>query len=329
MSWANVLRGVAYGDAWGAGHEFWPYDRITSAYGARGPEFPTNATITDDTQMTLALADALHATEGWHIAGVQDEISTQFLRWLDDPDNTADRAPGSTCLSSLEHLEQGDPWYAATSEQSKGCGTVMRTAASAFLPEDAWRPVTAFASAITHGHPTATVAALVTARIIREGKTLTPGLLIEAALDFACDASTYFGVAEVLSPYLDFHDTCWDEYFNLGRDEFISALTKAQAAKVHLVEAPWVRDICSGVGEGWIAEETVAVALLAADLFPNDPQEALRRAATTGGDSDSIAAVAGAFLGAVHDTPWPEGWLDCLEPRYREHITLASAYWEN
>jgi ADP-ribosylglycohydrolase len=45
-----------------------------------------------------------------------------------------------------------------------------------------------------------------------------------------------------------------------------------------------------------------------------DPHTALRRAATTSGDSDSIAALAGAFGGAAYGVDaFPAGWRERIE----------------
>jgi ADP-ribosylglycohydrolase len=48
------------------------------------------------------------------------------------------------------------------------------------------------------------------------------------------------------------------------------------------------------------------------------PEEALIAAASGGGDTDSIASIAGSLLGASFGTAWiPERWLSCLEGRER------------
>src|SRR5688500_12504896 len=58
----GTLFGLAFGDALGAPTEFMSYDAIIERYGPRGPhELPARALVTDDTQMTLAVADALLA----------------------------------------------------------------------------------------------------------------------------------------------------------------------------------------------------------------------------------------------------------------------------
>jgi ADP-ribosylglycohydrolase len=73
-------------------------------------------------------------------------------------------------------------------------------------------------------------------------------------------------------------------------------------------------DPCDYTGEGWIAEEALATALLCFLLFRDDPHAALRRAARTRGDSDSIAALAGAFAGAALGVEaFPSGWRERIE----------------
>ena len=57
---AAILFGLALGDALGAPVEFLTLPQIYAAYGARGiQEPPTPALYTDDTQMSLALAQGL------------------------------------------------------------------------------------------------------------------------------------------------------------------------------------------------------------------------------------------------------------------------------
>jgi ADP-ribosyl-[dinitrogen reductase] hydrolase len=49
-----------------------------------------------------------------------------------------------------------------------------------------------------------------------------------------------------------------------------------------------------------------------------EPEEALIFAASSGGDTDSIASMVGALFGASRGTSWiPERWLSCLEDKER------------
>jgi ADP-ribosylglycohydrolase len=54
-------------------------------------------------------------------------------------------------------------------------------------------------------------------------------------------------------------------------------------------------------------------------MFSDQPEEVIRRAAFSSGDSDSIACIAGAFAGAYHGIDrWPAEWVERIE--YRERI---------
>lgn len=76
-------------------------------------------------------------------------------------------------------------------------------------------------------------------------------------------------------------------------------------------------DPCRLTGAGWIAEEAFATGLLCFLLYPDDPVAAIRRAAVTSGDSDSIACLTGAFAGAhLGLEAWPVEWIGRIE--YRE-----------
>ena len=58
----------------------------------------------------------------------------------------------------------------------------------------------------------------------------------------------------------------------------------------------------STLGEGWIAEEALAIAVYCALAYPKPDQilDALSLAVTHSGDSDSTGAICGNILGALH-----------------------------
>ena len=94
-----------------------------------------------------------------------------------------------------------------------------------------------------------------------------------------------------------------EEFIARGWDECLGALDRLDAALAH---PDWGTDPCLATGDGWVAEEALATSLLCFVLYPNDPVAAVRRAALTRGDSDSIACLAGAFAGAYSGLgAWP------------------------
>ncbi len=66
--------------------------------------------------------------------------------------------------------------------------------------------------------------------------------------------------------------------------------------------------------------ETVPTCLLILMRYAHDPEQAMIRAVNDTRDNDTIAAIVGAFLGALHGTGFlPGHWIDGLAGRTREH----------
>src|SRR5207249_1326582 len=83
-------------------------------------------------------------------------------------------------------------------------------------------------------------------------------------------------------------------------------------------------ELTAQLGEGWVAEEALAVGLYAvlataaAAETPLDPTAHFRQAVAVAlnhsGDSDSVASIAGNILGAFHgEGALPSDWLEALE----------------
>ena len=68
------------------------------------------------------------------------------------------------------------------------------------------------------------------------------------------------------------------------------------------------------LGQGWVAEETLAIAIYCALKYPTDLEKALIAAVNHNGDSDSTGAVTGNILGAsIGYKNIPQKFLDNLE----------------
>lgn len=326
-SWEGSLFGAAFGDAWGYPVEFDSWDAIVRRFGVAGPQFPDDEEfVSDDTQMLLALAEALHHSAGGDIPSVQRAIRASYDSWLDDPDNN--RSPGMTCLQALraQRSLRLDEWARGSVVDSKGCGANMRVAAAAFLPSELLAPVAAWQAALTHGHPTALAASVATAAVILAAAkgVAQPGVLLTWGLEhaWAGETSPHPWAAEWLGPLTTSIGVDAGAYLREGYAELATALAQAQAG----LRAQDPFDPCVYGGWGWTAEEALATALLCADRS-DGPVDGLRRAVVTGGDSDSIACIAGAVLGAAHGPgAWPTRWRSALEPRYQRWIALAGTY---
>lgn len=341
FAWASTLHGVAYGDAHGYPTEFASYQGLVDQHGPEGPDAPDQLVVSDDTQMTLALARALTRADLADHDSIRDFILVEYLSWLVDPDN--DRAPGGTCLQALRSLKDltfgpswddraGLPpdWATANIADSKGCGANMRVAPAAFLPDNLWEPVAAFQASLTHGHPTGVTAAITTAYTIRAAGSGTPaaGLLTDTRRFVAArlaDTEAPVWAAEWL-PGVAEHAGYADltSYLHAGWVEVAGTLDRAASSVDAFRYDPWDGDVCDAGGDGWVADEALATALVCVSLFPDDPEQVIRRSAVTGGDSDSISAIAGAIIGATDPDAWDADWTGRLEPRYAHALATLS-----
>ncbi len=134
---SGCLFGLALGDALGAETEFLhSVDEITRRFPPDGPQEPPGdpMRVTDDTQMALAVGEALRQAERRiRPPRLEEPLRQAFVAWTDSPDN--DRSPGMTCLTACARLNMGLPWTQATVANSKGCGANMRVAPVGLLPD--------------------------------------------------------------------------------------------------------------------------------------------------------------------------------------------------
>ncbi|GLZ34191.1 hypothetical protein Lesp02_63780 [Lentzea sp. NBRC 105346] len=301
-------------------------DEIVARYGPEGPRKLDGdpALITDDTQMTLAVARALRDVPP-EPDRVEQALRQHFVEWWASPDNN--RAPGMTCLAACEKLADGLPWIQSTGTSSKGCGANMRVAPVGLLTriDDAVRAGLAqLQSALTHGHPTALAASELTAFAIH---WLRGGMPVDDVLDAlrqrcADQRTTYHSewLGELWQrPGVD--DPA--DFIARGWDECLGALDAVVAADPDPAVDP-----CLATGEGWIAEEALATALHCFLMFRDDDVVAmLGRAATTSCDSDSIACLAGAFAGAAYGADaWPEEWVERIE--HGDELVAFGRLWD-
>ncbi|MEM9955714.1 MAG: ADP-ribosylglycohydrolase family protein [Chloroflexota bacterium] len=321
----GCLFGTALGDALGAKTEFLRYDAILEKYGEHGIQDLEDdpALVTDDTQMMIAVANALiEAPRPYQLETLEPILRKHFVAWRNDPKNN--RAPGLTCLGSSDRLMLGDDWTKATNIGSKGCGANMRVQPVGLLPyDDKTRAgIAQFQAGMTHGHPTALASADITAWVIHE-------LLENASIADLVERCQYYAQSQrqtYRENWLgdlhkrDMMSLDGAEFIERGWDEVIDILKKVESAVKH---PNCKEDPCLATGKGWIAEEAFATALYCFLLYPDEPMKAIRRGANSGGDSDSIACIAGAFAGAYHGIEaWNRDWLDRIE--YHDELQSLS-----
>lgn len=285
----GIIYGLAIGDALGYPTEFLSLPGIKSKYGPKGIEdLPAPAFFSDDTQMTIAITEALIEAGHRDVEALMESVKKHFIIWLHSPENN--RAPGRTCLQGVRNLEDGLHWTKSGIARSKGCGSAMRAATIGYYYQDDSEKLKEIAHATgicTHGHPTADAACIATAylvKLILDGEQSEK--LTSKVLEFAGGIS----------------------------DEFDEAILKVD----NCVGWSDEEEALKYLGEGWIGEEAVALALYCFLRYPNDYKAMVLRGANTNGDSDSIACIAGAFGGAfvgafVGNEGIPPQWLKKIE----------------
>lgn len=292
----NTLVGLAVGDALGMPTQSMSRSAIAERYGAIdglrdavadqpiAPGMPAGS-ITDDTEQALLLADLLISGDG----GIDAlALAAALQRWEDDM-----RARGSLDLlgpstkAALRALAEGVP-----PEESGRFGTT-NGAAMRIAP---------IGIAVPSGDPDA-----LTELVLEASRpTHNTGLALSAAA----------AVAGVVSAGVDGADLPRAIDYGLGLADRAARLGHWSAGASVPAKARWALSestrldddatldfIVDVIGTSVSSQESVVAAIVLARRFADRPFRALCAAASAGGDTDTVAAIAGAMLGATSDLP--------------------------
>ena len=332
----GALIGGAIGDALGYPVEFLTLDMIVGKYGERGitayelDRASGKALISDDTQMTLFTANGIlfgetrgrmrgigAAPHDYVAMAYQDWLTTQYadyrtgsqtkrydcgrgVSWLlDVPELYSRRAPGNTCISALSEARESrnvSDYIEKPRNNSKGCGGIMRVAPlgihDANTPIDWLDQEGAYLSAITHGHPLGYLPAAVLTHILN--RIVYPREKQMTLLEIIDEAK------ETTRRLFDGTDYL---------DNLCAIIDKAvRLTANHDTD----RNNIKRLGGGWVAEETLAIAIYCALRYEHDFSAGIIAAVNHDGDSDSTGAVTGNILGAINgydsiETKWKTG----------------------
>ena len=274
----GVLVGTAVGDALGApveGHLHVPRDYLESLV-----DDPPNLTYTDDTVMTVGVAESLVACgrfEGAHMAQT----------FADRYDREPWRGYGAGPPQVFARLARGIAWDEAArslfgGEGSYGNGAAMRVAPVALYAYPSQHKAAEIAhhtALITHTHPEgidgAVMQAVAVTALLRQTSTDDPSEITSVLLSHARTS--------VFRNKLMFIDR-------------------------HIGDRP-LDEIADVLGTGIAAHTSVPTALACFLAHPDDFADAVTAAISLGGDTDTIAAMTGALAGAYHGySAIPEPW---------------------
>lgn len=258
------------------------------------------ALLSDDKQMTLyTIEGIIEATKNcrplmtticnayiaWHGPQMGREVWINYDSKLAEIEELNQRrAPGSTCLTALDEIYMGQN----TGNESKGCGGIMRIAPIGIYGaindwglEKTGR-MDGEAAELTHKHKMSTIASAAHAMIIQSC------ILTEDAIT----AETFKLLIETVLNKLP------NMYPGESLlEDFIWLIQTAISLESNPLQ-DW-EIIESRLGGGWIAEETLAIAIFSVLRHLSDFKGCMISAVNHGGDSDYTGAVAGNIIGAI------------------------------
>lgn len=301
----GMMLGLAIGDALGITTESWLPSQRRATYGEIRNYIPNkyvDAPIgfpSDDSQLAFWTLEQILADDGFRPEHVADCFCTRHIFGL-----------GSAVREFLRNRKSGHPWQRCGAK-SAGNGALMRIA-PVLIPHlknpssDLWADA-ALSAMITHNDAGSTAACV--AFVVMLWKLL--------AMDTAPDPywwpRTYVSIAKDLEgdsmyrprggDYLDYEGPIW---------RFVSD----KLLDVAWREWPSVLDLCNSWHSGAFLLETVPSVLYILMRHGNDPEEAIVRAVNDTKDNDTIAAIVGAAVGALHGkAKLPARWIKSLSGR--------------
>ena len=317
LVYQNKIRGCmlggAAGDALGYPVEFMSLDAIRSMYGPKGigaywmDPRRKEALISDDTQMALFTASAvlcgqtrtkLGATvmsDSWYAyQAYLDWLATQVKEpsadytvrlsgLVDEPKLWDRRAPGNTCLDALSSGACGS--VGNPINNSKGCGGLMRVAPVALGVRGQYPSIEyldrlgAEIAAITHGHSLGYMPAAMLVHIIH--RAVYGGCVYGDSLRAI--------VNEALETVMEM----------FSQEEHLPVLVDIMQRAMKLAKnADSDEENIHRLGQGWVAEEALAIAVYCSLRYENNFSAGIIAAVNHDGDSDSTGAITGNILGA-------------------------------
>lgn len=319
----SLVFGVATGDALGCPVQFFKREQVKSfnikGMAAHGTYNKEAGTWTDDTSMTLALADSLAHTEKIDY----DDIMQRFYAWMYKNEYTpAGKAfdLGRTCMHAIRKFSWGNKPLecGGKGENQNGNGSLMRISPLLFyidkhfgknafasdspVAEEAFQ-VVHNVSRLTHAHPIALLGCDIYIALLQEllGGT-EKSKLIQAVFP---------KIQAFVNTHADF-SSAFSKYERLFRQDF-AALSEEQISST-----------------GYVVDTLEAA--LWSFLTTDSYRECLLKVINLGGDTDSIGAVAGAVAGLYYrddsDRKIPDEWISVLQNRELiDRIVEALSEW--
>ncbi|WP_435125525.1 ADP-ribosylglycohydrolase family protein [Halobaculum sp. D14] len=285
---AGCLLGLACGDALGRPVEFRTQSSVAAEHGrvtemlGDGTHGQPAGTVTDDTELALCIARSLAENGGFDGA----DVARRFVDWLDgDPFDV-----GGMTADALGRIRDGADWRDAGDAvwadrpegQNAGNGSLMRCAPYAVAFRSDRRRLAeaaAASSAITHADPRCVESCVALTAVVADLLSgAAPAAALGTALSLAADRDAPTEIRDALA----------------AADDPAAVSLDNSGYVVHTLE--------TALHDGLTADSA---------------EDAIARAASRGGDADTVAAVAGAVAGARFGA-------DALPPRWLNELGVEA-----
>lgn len=289
----GALVGLGLGNALGRPVDGWSAEAIVRRLGdlTRYPTRPNPrwllpaGQLGDQAQLAILTAASIEADGALDPAG----LGRRLAGWL-----PVARTPDDTTRQAISALRNGAPWMGAGVESPDAGGVIRAVPVGLAFPADGdgLRQAAALAAVVTHRSGTAVAASTVTAAVV-------------AHLVGAADPS---GVPEAIDQVLE---GVPDPAVDLGGP--VATLRDRLTLALDLVGTE-PETALGRIGTGRSALQALPAALWAVLSFPEDPMAAIRATVQGGGATGIVAALTGAFAGALHgSTALPDDLVEELE----------------
>ena len=301
---AGMLLGIAIGDALGVTTESQLPQTRRRRYGELRDYIPTRYSAqprgfpSDDTQLSFWTLEQMIADNGF----IPDHVARRFC-------SGRIYGIGQTLRRFLRHYKAGRPWYRC-GPASAGNGALMRIA-PVLIPHlrhggtDLWADV-ALAAMLTHNDRASSSASIAFVAMLWElldmEQAPAPSWWLDRYVALAHDLEGASEYSPRGGAFTGYRGPLWR-----FAQEQVSAAYRQRLSVV---------DACHGWHSGAYVLETVPSVLYILMRYGDDPEEAIVRAINDTKDNDSIAAIVGAAVGALHGRQaLPARWIENLSGR--------------
>jgi ADP-ribosyl-[dinitrogen reductase] hydrolase len=305
----GMMLGLAIGDALGNASESQLPARRRERYGEIRDYLPNRyadcrrvGVPSDDTQLAFWTLEQMLADGGFEPEHVAHRFCQGRIFGI-----------GGSVREFKDNMESGVPWHQA-GPKSAGNGALMRIAPM-LIPRlrsgttDLWAD-TALSAMITHNDSASISACLAFVSMLWQLLQMTappqPEWWMDSYVAAARDLEQDESYRSSAPGHEDYEGTLW-------------RFVQEQVSEAYRRRTPTV-DACNGWHSGAYLLETMPSVLYILMRYGHDPAETIVRAVNDTWDNDTIAAIVGAAVGALHGrAELPMRWIEGLSGRTAEH----------